>query len=124
MSFLIISKAPQLLFLIFINDIPLHVQSKIRLYVDDVILYRDIHSAEDCYVLQNDRDLLAQWSHKWQMMFNPKKCEFLRTSNKTNIVPITYYINNHLIKEITHAKYLGVIIDQNLSSFLPKIRLP
>ena len=35
--------------------------------------------------------------------------------NKTNIVPNTYYINNHLIKEVTHAKYLGVIIDQNLS---------
>jgi len=58
-----------LLFLIFINDIPLNVQSKIRLYADDVILYCDIRSAEDCYVLQNDLDLLAQWSHKWQMMF-------------------------------------------------------
>ena len=48
-------------------------------------------------------------------MFNPKKCEFLRISNNNNIVPNTYYINNHLIKEVTHAKFLGMIIDQNLS---------
>jgi len=104
-----------LLFLIFINDISVNVQSKIRLYADDVVLYRDIRSIEDCYVLQNDLDLLAQWSYKWQMMFNPKKCEFLRISNKSTFVLNTYYINNHPIKEVTHAKYLGVIIDQNLS---------
>ena len=53
-----------LLFLLFINDIPLQVQSKIRLYTDDVILYRNIHSIEDCYELQRDLDLLTQWSHK------------------------------------------------------------
>ena len=46
---------------------------------------------------------------------NPKKCEFLRIFNKTNITPNTYYINNHLIKELTHAKYLRVIIDQDIS---------
>ena len=58
-------------------------------YADDVILYSDICSAEGYCVLQNDFDLLAQWStsYKRQMMFNPKKCEFLRISNKTNIIP-------------------------------------
>ena len=103
-----------LLFLLFINDIPLQVQSKIRLYADDVILHRNIHSIEDCYVLQRDLDLLTQWSHKWQMIFNPK-CEFLRISNEKNIIPNIYYIVNHSIKEVTNAKYLGVIFDQTLS---------
>ena len=31
-----------LLFLIYINDLPLHVLSKVRLYADDVILYTQI----------------------------------------------------------------------------------
>ena len=114
----VLSGAPQgtvlapLLFLLFINDISLQVQSKIRLNADDVILYRNIHSIEDCYVLQRDLDLLTQWSHKWQMIFNPK---FLRISNKKNIIPNIYYIDNHSIKEVTHAKYLGLIFDQTLS---------
>ena len=99
----------------FINDIPLNVQSKIKLYANDIILYCDIRSIVYWYAFQNDLDILTQWSYKWQMMFNPKKCEFLRITNKTNIVSCTYYISNHLIKEVTHAKYLRVIIDQNLS---------
>ena len=49
------------------------------------------------------------------MIFNPKKCEFLRISNKKNIIPNIYYIDNHSIKEVTHAKYLGVIFDQTFS---------
>ena len=37
-----------LLFLIYINDLPSHVSNKVRLYADDVILYSNIHSIEDC----------------------------------------------------------------------------
>jgi len=49
------------------------------------------------------------------MVFNPKKCEFLRVSNKKHIIPYNYYIANSPIKEVNHDKYLGVIIDQNLT---------
>jgi hypothetical protein len=44
-----------LLFLIFINDLPNCVQSRIRLFADDCILYRNIRSNEDTIVLQDDR---------------------------------------------------------------------
>ena len=104
-----------LLFLIYINDLPLHVSSKIRLYADDVILYSNICSMADCRRLQNDLDSLMQWSHKWQMHFNPRKCEFLRITNKKSFLPFSYYINNCLIQEVFHARYLGVILDQHLS---------
>ena len=83
-----------LLFLIYINDLPLHVSNKVRLYADDVILYSHIHSVNDCHNLQQDLDKLTEWSHKWQMIFNPKKCEFLRITNKKNPIPHTYYIDS------------------------------
>ena len=82
-----------LLFLIYINDLPLHVSNKVRLYTDDVILYSNIHSIEDCRSLQNDLNSLMEWSHKWQMHFNPRKCEFLRITNKKTFLSFSYHIN-------------------------------
>ena len=81
---------------------------KYKVRADDFILYCNTHSIEDCHTLQRDLDLLTQWSHKWKMIFNP---EFLRITNKKNITSIIYYIDNHSIKEVTHAKYLGIIFN-------------
>ena len=50
-----------LLFLCFINDVPECVSSKIRLYADDILLYREIETREDCIKLQMDLDALQNW---------------------------------------------------------------
>ena len=61
----VISGVPQgtvigpLLFLIFINDLPNCVQSRIRLFADDCILYRKIRSIKDTIILQDDLNKLA-----------------------------------------------------------------
>jgi len=65
-------------FLLYINDLPSQVRSKVKLYADDVLLYSYIKSEVDCHALQEELDALAQWAHIWQMEFNPSKCEFLR----------------------------------------------
>ena len=36
------------LFLIFINDLPDNIRSSVRLFADDCVLYRNIHSLKDC----------------------------------------------------------------------------
>ena len=46
-----------LLFLLFVNDLPDNISSSIRLYADDVIIYRSIYSNEDVIHLQMDLDL-------------------------------------------------------------------
>ena len=43
-----------LLFLVFINDLPDAVTSNIRLFADDALLYRSIHSSDDAKTLQDD----------------------------------------------------------------------
>ena len=63
-----------LLFTCYVNDIPSTVKSKIRLYVDDILLYRTIHTNEDRLALQEDLSALIQWSDFWLMSFNPSKC--------------------------------------------------
>ena len=54
-----------LLFLCFVNDIPLNVTSKIKLYADDILLYHTISSVDDCTLLQKDIDSLIKWSNTW-----------------------------------------------------------
>ena len=55
------SRVPQgtvldpLIFLLYINDINQNINSKIRLFADDCVLFRDINSKLDCLELQQDR---------------------------------------------------------------------
>jgi len=43
-----------LLFLLYINDLTCEISSTIRLYADDVIIYRKIDTEEDVLKLQED----------------------------------------------------------------------
>ena len=43
------------LFLLYINDITNQIQSNIRLFADDSIVYREIRSPADHHILQTDR---------------------------------------------------------------------
>ena len=102
-----------LLFLIFINDLPGNITSSIKLYADDVLIYRTIESEHDHTILQQDLNKLQEWANAWLMLFNPTKCEFIRISK--NPIVGDYYIQNHLIKLVTCVKYLGATIDERLS---------
>ena len=49
------------------------------------------------------------------MDFNPSKCEFLKITNKKLPLHFNYLINNELIREVQHVKYLGITIDSHLT---------
>ena len=80
---MVLSGVPQgtvlapLLFLCYINDLPDHMTSNVRLHADDVLVYTTIHSDCDNRNLQNDINKLLKWSIDWQMEFNPKNVNFL-----------------------------------------------
>ena len=104
-----------LLFLCYINDITTDISCKIKLYADDVLIYNTITSEEDCRTLQNDLNILNEWAITWKMCFNPTKCEFVRVTNKKNIISFQYFIQSNNIQEVQQAKYLGVTINNKLS---------
>ena len=104
-----------LLFLVFINDLPDAVRSNIRLFADDALLYRTIHSSEDATALQDDLTHLQSWEKTWQMAFYPDKCEVLRVTNKKKIVDAHYSIHGTTLHTVDAAKYLGVTIQGSLS---------
>ena len=63
-------KAGPVICLLDINDINNNIQSPIRLFADDSIIYRKIKSETDNSILQSDLIQLQTWSNKQQMEFN------------------------------------------------------
>ena len=104
-----------ILFLIYINDITCDINSRMRLFADDSIIYREIRSMEDHYKLQDDITKLQTWSERWQMTFKPEKCYVLSITNKRNISKFLYHINDVALESKDSWKYLGVIIDSKLN---------
>ena len=88
-----------LLFLCYINDLRLHIDSHIRLFADDCLLYRTIRNHGDHLLLQKDLDALTLWTKTWGMSFNTNKC-YILTMNKSPITlqPFFYQLNNTILK--------------------------
>ena len=83
-----------LLVLLFINDLPCSIGSVVKLYADDVLMYRSINDPSDHHALQNDVNKLAYWSTVWQMPFNLTKCEHLIVTNKSSPFVCHYRLND------------------------------
>ena len=110
-----------ILFLIFINDLPLEVLSPLSLFADDSKIFTRIvtsrkkskwvgfdgHSA-----LQRDLTRVQEWARKWKMEFNIGKCKIMHIGSKN---PKSVYGMNGTELETTRAERdLGVTIDDKL----------
>ena len=110
----VLSEVPQgtvlgpLMFLLYVNDIgdKISSQTTIKLFADDVLLYRTINDPSDEIQLQHDLDTMIEWSKTWLMGFNAKKCHLLQTH---------YYIDSSKLEEVQHYPYLGVEITTDLT---------
>ena len=103
------------LFLLYINDMPDTIQSNIRLFADDTIMYLIVSNQTDCHTLQNDLTKLENWEMEWLMSFNTDKCEVIRVTNKKKPTIFKYMLHGVSLKETDSAKYLGVNISRDLS---------
>ena len=83
-----------LVFLCFINDIPSEVSFRICLFTYDCLLYRIIKSNQDYISPQHDLTSLEQWTSKWVMHFNAKKCYILTVTKQPNPAPFFYQLSN------------------------------
>ena len=50
------------------------INSQLRLFADDALLYRPINTPQDHIILQQDLTTLENWARAWDMQFNTKKC--------------------------------------------------
>ena len=103
-----------LMLLLFINDIHENLDSNLRLFADDALLYRSIETVNDCIILQNDIDKLVPWSKSWQMQFNVIKCHTMRTTRKKEPASMDYCIDVRKLSPVINHPYPGVMLSNDL----------
>ena len=104
-----------ILFLVYINDPPDEVRSPVRLFADDTALYITMESEDDSSALQTDLDILSAWETRWDMEFNPSKCQVVHATGSRKTVKTDYVLHGQVLESVPCARYLGVDISSGLT---------
>ena len=104
-----------LLFSLYINDITSNIESEIRLFAHDCICYREIKNEKDTVKHQRDSDRLGCWARKWDMIFQPVKCNMMQlTRKRIKKIHTSYTLERTDLVNVESIKYLGVTITNDL----------
>ena len=105
------------LFIYYINDLPESTDQIVRLFADDSKVYSEIRSQEDVDRLQKGIDDMVEWSDKWLMRFNSKKCKILHLgkNNPNNVYHIGEGNERRQLETTVCEKDLGVNVDPLLN---------
>ena len=103
-----------LLFLIYINDIILEIESTIKLFADDTSMYSFLTDlAKQTETLNSDLSKINEWANKWKVTFNQTKTELMIVSRglNPNLTPLSF--DNTVLVPTTNHKHLGVFLQNN-----------
>ena len=104
-----------LLFIIYMNDLPLTSNFRPRLFADDTSL-----TLSNSNIKQLEKDVntevkkINDWMCLYKLSINYTKTAFLLITKKRSNVDFNIIMNNRKIERKNHVKYLGVIIDDAL----------
>ena len=79
----VISGVPQgsvlapIMFQVYVNDMQCGVTSYMNLFADDDKLMGVVKNTDDCQELQGEIDKIDEWSKRWKLDFNAKKCHVM-----------------------------------------------
>jgi len=96
----------------YINDLPDCLSCNVSLFADNTIIFTSVNNSSDSESSQKDINNRYEWSIKWGMSFNIKKTQ-LMIFKRPNFNS-TYTLAGEKVSEVEEAKYLGVIIQNNL----------
>ena len=92
-------------------------------YADDMLIYKPISTSSNYRELQEDINIIFQWSVENILTFNAAKCKCMLLSMKrTTIDPYpTMMLNDQPLEIVQQYKYLGLLVSSNIS-WTPHIR--
>ena len=111
-----------LLFILFINDMPLHTEGDMDMYADDSTLStvgKNINELED--TLNHDLQNVDKWCKNNRMLINVQKTKaMIMTTWQKRLAlnerrEMNVFLNNEKIQSVECEKLLGVIVNQDVS---------
>ena len=115
-----------LLFIVYMNDLPSAAKDvNITMFADDTSLNQEIKTASD--IEGNLIPAFAKvcdWLRHNNLSFNAIKTEFMiigshhrvgRLDSTPESTPYIVQVGDTMIKRVTKVKYLGLVVDENLS---------
>ena len=110
-----------LLFIIFMNDLPLCVEhGHVTMYADDTSSSNCIQPVNDIVSkVVPDMQNIIDWLKANRLSLNAAKTEFMLSGTAANILNFgglpAIRIDSYTIKRVHMARYLGIIIDDKMS---------
>ena len=98
-----------ILFIVYINDLDVNLNSHVLTFVDDANVFSEISSLDKVANLQLDLDKLYKWSEDWQMMFNAQKVKCLHIGYEN------YSMGGVEVSNSSYEWDLGVVTDESLN---------
>ena len=71
-----------------------------------------VGSINDTNLIKQDLQVLEEWSRKWQMPFNAKKCKVMHVGRKNSLTD--YEINGETLERVEQEVDLGITIREDL----------
>jgi hypothetical protein len=91
------------------------MESKVRLFADDCVIYRKMLNIKNVEKLQADLDRLGDWVVENEMKINPSNSKALSFTKAWVKDPLNYFLRDQNIPEASCCKYLGIIMRSALS---------
>ena len=102
------------LFLIYINDLTLNINSRIKLFADDTSTYLSLNDdLARTQTLNSDLIKIKTWADTWKVTFNAQKTDKLDICNQNVILTNSLYFDNTLLNTSEHHKHLGITLQSN-----------
>jgi hypothetical protein len=90
------------------------LESTIRLFADDCIIYRKIIDNKDMENLQMDLNRLGEWAVENEMIINRAKSKAVCFTRVRMTTLLNYSLRDTVIPEASSCKYLGIILRSDL----------
>ena len=108
------------LFILYVNELPSLVRSKIKMFADDTKLYGPVRNHADARIIQDDLNILSAWSNKWLLRFNVSKCKVMHCGRVNP--KFSYYMEHSgdlkKLEETEAEMDLGVYISNTMKPTL------
>ena len=103
-----------LLFILFINDIVGKIKfAQFQIYADDITIYHRIDSIRDRYLLQQELQLIYEWSVLNSLQLNCGKCKVLSFCRSHIKFEFNYALGANVLEEVNSIRDLGIIFESN-----------